>query len=126
MGKYLKDKYGVCSIVPDATGKALKTSSAGKSDHYILQQYGHKILPSRNPFRSDRFNALNNILSKSRLVIDNKCVKLIRDLEQVVYKEGSNLEDTSNPELTHISSALGYLVYYHFPLVSRQAVIRSY
>lgn len=110
------------SIIPDATGKALKTSSSGKSDHQILKDLGFRVLDTKNPFRIDRYNCVNGLLEKKRILIDNKCVKLIRDLEQVSYKEGSSLPDTTNSELTHISDGLGYGAHYFFPIVKRQKV----
>jgi PBSX family phage terminase large subunit len=112
MARLIKERYGThVNIVPDATGSALKTSAAGVSDHEILRRHGFKIMATINPFRMDRYNAVNNLLEKQKLFIDNKCVKLIRDLEQLSYKEGTNLPDTSDKTLSHISDALGYLVY---------------
>lgn len=118
MAQHLKVKYpGNHTIIPDSTGKALKTSSAGLSDHQILKNYGYNIPHVQNPFRADRYNCVNNLLEKRRLIIDPKCAKLIRDLEQVSYKEGTNLPDTREKHLTHISDALGYLCHWAFPIV---------
>jgi PBSX family phage terminase large subunit len=112
MAKYIQSKYGAgLRIIPDATGKALKTSSAGFSDHEILRQHGFKIESSSNPFRMDRYNAVNKLLEDRRLWIDPRCVTLIKDLEQVIFKEGTNMPDTSDKSLGHITDALGYLVY---------------
>ena len=117
MAKTINKRYpGRWTIIPDSTGKALKTSAAGLTDHQILKDHGFKIPAVRNPFRMDRYNEVNNLLEKRRIVIDPKCVKLIRDLEQVAYKEGTNLPDTSDKTVTHISDALGYLVHYTFPI----------
>ncbi len=41
-----------------------------------------------------------------------KCVELIRDLEEVVYKPGTTVIDKDrDPKRTHLSDALGYLVW---------------
>ena len=54
---------------------------------------------------------MNNNLAKGNMVIDPKCKGLIRDLEQVVNKEGTrDIDKTTNKELTHLSDALGYYV----------------
>lgn len=113
MAEAIKKKYGNRPvIIPDATGKALKTSSAGLSDHEILRRHGFRVQSTTNPFRGDRYNSVNNLLSKKRLKIDRSCVKLIKDLEQVSYKEGSTHPDvTHDKTLTHISDALGYAVW---------------
>jgi hypothetical protein len=61
---------------------------------------------------------MNNNLSKGNIVIDPKCKNLIRDLEQVVLKEGTReIDKASNSELSHISDALGYFVDYKYPSV---------
>jgi PBSX family phage terminase large subunit len=100
MAKYIVEKYGTGHrIIPDATGKALKTSAAGFSDHEILRQHGFKIESSINPFRMDRYNAMNKLLEDRRLWIDPRCVKLIKDLEQVIFKEGTNMPDTKDKTL---------------------------
>lgn len=118
MAKAIRQKYGnTPRIIPDATGKALKTSAAGLSDHEILRRHGFKVLGSNNPYRVDRYNSVNGLLEKGRVLIDESCVKLIRDLETVSYKEASTLPDTSKDKtLTHISDALGYAIWHLEPI----------
>lgn len=126
MAEVLRQKYGTgVTIIPDATGKALKTSSRGFSDHEILRQYGFDVSSGAgNPFRGDRYATLNNLFEKRRILISDRCVKLIRDLEQVVYKDGTNLPDTKDLSLTHISDALGYLAWFAFPILPRKSEVR--
>jgi PBSX family phage terminase large subunit len=113
----IKRYPGRWTIIPDSTGKARKTSASGKTDHQILRDAGFNVPFVQNPFRMDRYNEVNALLEKKRLKIHPRCVKTIRDLEQVSYAEGSNLPDEKDPMLVHISDALGYLVHYAFPLV---------
>jgi len=123
MAKEIKLRYGSGhEVIPDATGKAIKSSAAGRSDHSIMRQHGFRIPTVSNPYRKDRYNAVNNLLEKKRILIDHGCKKLIRDLEQVAYKEGSTLPNINNTELTHISDALGYLVHHTFPIVKPKPV----
>lgn len=104
-------KYGTGHyVVPDSTGKKA-TSNSNKSDHAILKNYGFNLRVAHNPFRVDRYEAVNLNLEKQRIIIDNSCKALIRDLEQVSYKEGTDKPDDSDKMLTHISDAFGYLVY---------------
>ena len=125
MAEAIKSKYpGRWTIIPDSTGKALKTSAAGMSDHHILREHGFNVPFINNPFRMDRYNCVNNLLEKGRLLIDPKCVKLIRDLEQVTYKEGTNLPETKEKSLTHISDALGYLCNWAHPIVKFDPEVR--
>jgi len=50
-----------------------------------------------------------------RVKIDAKCKELIKDLEQVAYKENSQVIDKDrDPKRTHLSDALGYLMWQEF------------
>ena len=61
---------------------------------------------------------MNNNLSKGNIIIDPKCKYLIRDLEQVVLKEGTrDIDKASNSDLSHISDALGYYIDYKHPTI---------
>jgi phage terminase large subunit len=45
-------------------------------------------------------------------MVDPRCKELIKDLEQVAYKEDSNLIDKERDRArTHLSDALGYLIW---------------
>ncbi len=108
---------GRWTLIPDSTGNSRKTSASGQTDHQILRTAGFQIPFVRNPFRMDRYNEVNDLMARGDFEIDPKCKHTIADLEQVSYDEGSNLPDETNPMLTHISDALGYLIHWAFPLV---------
>jgi len=119
MAEAIKEKYGKWNpvIIPDATGKAIKTSSGGLSDHEILRRKGFRVVSTYNPGRMDRYNAVNNVFEKNMIWIDSSCKNTIRDFEQVVYKEGSTHPDVSkNKELTHLSDAVGYAIWHIEPI----------
>jgi hypothetical protein len=115
----------------DAAGGA--RSTAGKSDYEIIRGFfrtetrfrvTHNVRNANPPVR-DRVNAVNAMLCNSqgirRLSIDSRCRRLIRDLERVSWKADNhgNLSaqlDKSDPELTHTSDALGYLIEREFGL----------
>lgn len=114
MAHELKSKgYHGGQVIPDSTGANRKTS--GKSDHIILKESGFNVLPTLNPHVIDRVNNINRLLSKGRIVISNKCVKLINDLEKVSWR-GSELDQKTDKLLTHISDCLGYGAWKHFPI----------
>ena len=47
-----------------------------------------------------------------QLLVDRQCAELIKDFEQVAYKEDSNIIDKDRDRSrTHLSDALGYLVW---------------
>jgi PBSX family phage terminase large subunit len=127
MGEVLAKKYGRgITIIPDSTGLK-QTTNSNKSDHEILRDMGFNVVYNRNPARMDRYNVVNNLFEKGRLVISPNCTHLIKDLEQVSFKEGSAQLDTSmDKSLTHISDALGYGAWYCFPIIRPTAGVYSF
>jgi len=118
-------------IYGDAAGGA--RSTAGKSDYQIIREFFRRAtqyrasyhVPQANPAVRDRINAMNSKLCNSLgivgLLVDPKCKRLVKDLEQVAWKADSNGRmtgeiDKSNAELTHVSDALGYLIEREFGL----------
>jgi len=104
-------------VIPDSTGNARKTSSS-KTDHQIIKDAGFEVARQRNPYVKDRYNCVNNLLDKGRLVIHSSCNFLIKDLEQM----SSNNKD---PMISHISDALGYLCWHLAPLKSERKQSRT-
>jgi len=110
-------------VYGDASGAARQTAGAGTdSDWQAVRQffssqsrYSLSFHTRRaNPQVRDRINAVNaalcNSTGESKLFIDPKCARLVRDLERVRWKDGVNLIDKSDLALTHVSDALGYLI----------------
>lgn len=115
----------VVEVYADASGYSRKTS--GKTDIEIIRQAfqhdGRYHLEFRttksNPHVRDRVNAVNAALCNSQqersLFIDPQCKQLRRDLQTVKWKRdisgnATNDLDKSNPMLTHVSDAAGYLI----------------
>lgn len=117
MSNYLIKHDYIGDVIPDSTGRNRKTS--GKSDHQILKDNGFNVLPTHNPFVTDRVNNVNRLLTENRLRINPKCRKLINDLEKVSWKD-NQLDKKSDPELTHISDALGYFLYKLEPMSEKR------
>ena len=106
----------------DASGAHMQTT--GTSDLGVLKKFFRSgeygavefRIPRSNPAVRDRVLLVNAALQPaegdSRLVIDSRCKELIKDLEQVAYKENTQVIDKdSDPKRTHLSDALGYLVW---------------
>ncbi len=109
-------------IYGDASGNARKTS--GRSDYQIVRSFfqGRPYkrvsfrIPSRNPAVRDRVAAVNAKLRSAagdvELLVSPKCGELIKDFEEVSYKEGSSVIDKDrDSRRTHLSDALGYLIW---------------
>lgn len=106
-------------VAPDMTGvKRTSSATIGLTDINILKRRGFRIRGNTNPFVRDRLNTVNNALAKGKLKIHKSCKYLIKDLEQVVSDEHGEI-NKKDPNLTHISDALGYLVYREFPVAQQ-------
>ena len=95
--------------------------TTGASDLGVLKQffgsgeYGavEFKIPRSNPAVRDRLQVVNAALQ--RVKIDARCKELIKDLEQVAYKENTQVIDKDrDPKRTHLSDALGYLMWQEF------------
>lgn len=129
--RLLSDWRGPVRVYGDATGRAAKTT--GPSDHAVLMEvFKHAVwnIPSENPHVRDRIAAVNGRCEtadgKTHMVVDPLCERLISDLEQVAFAENGELDQKSNPMLTHISDALGYFVYQEWPPVNQAAAATAH
>lgn len=112
---------GPVKIYGDATGKAGKTT--GPSDHAVLREVFPQAIwciKSFNPHVKDRVAAVNarceTMDGHRHARLDPSCERLTADLEQVVFADNGELDQKTNPMLTHVSSALGYWVHADWPV----------
>ena len=123
--RYANHNGGVV-LYGDATGRARHTDSNITNWKIIeleLARYGVTTrVPTRNPAERDRINSVNSMICNSRgerrvFINPANCKNLIKDLEQVAFKEGSTQIDKSKDiKLTHASDAGGYMLDYEFSL----------
>jgi hypothetical protein len=120
MAGYGGHKPGIV-VYGDASGRNRKT--AGDTDYAIIQrEMGGRIqvkVPRANPAVRDRVSVMNSMLKsasgEARMFLDASCGGLIADFEQVQYREGTSVIDKdSDSRRTHLSDALGYLVWQEF------------
>ncbi len=109
-------------IYGDATGA--RQQSSGTNDYRIIEKFfvgagyakpDYRVPPS-NPSVRDRVALMNaklkSAMEESELYLDPRCKETIRDLEEVMYKPDSMVIDKDkDPKRTHLSDALGYLVW---------------
>jgi len=105
---------------PDASAKARKTASGGKTDVSIMQNNGFIVkMFNRNPAIRDRINAVNTQLKNgaglSNITIHPKCKKLIQSLERQIYKPGTNTPE-KDTGFDHMNDAFGYPIAYLKPI----------
>jgi hypothetical protein len=109
-------------IFGDASGRNMHTT--GISDYTMLQGFLYRAgfrnvkirVPSKNPpvlSRVQKVNALfTNALGEVLLEVDPRCKELIKDFEEVMFKRDSGIVDkVRDPQRTHASDALGYVVW---------------
>jgi hypothetical protein len=117
-----KGHMAALEVFGDASGKNMHTT--GTSDYTMLQSYLYRAgfrhvklrVPSKNPpvlNRVQKVNALlTNALGEVRLEVDPRCKELIKDFEEVIFKPESGVIDKArDPQRTHATDALGYVVW---------------
>ena len=116
-------------VYGDATGNGRHTN-ASRTDWELIREFfsrhPYKLdyrVPSSNPPVKDRVNCTNAMLRNQagvrRIRIDPGCTQLIKDLERVHWRtdaHGNMLPDVdkSDPQRSHVSDALGYMIAYEF------------
>ncbi len=119
--RYQTHQAGI-SVYGDASG--FQGQTTGASDYEIVREHFsiHSALPVQyrvprsNPSVRERINLTNSKLRSASgeigVLVDPKCKELIKDFEQVCFKEDSNQIDKDRDRLrTHLSDALGYLLW---------------
>jgi hypothetical protein len=108
-------------VYGDASGNNAQTT--GGSDYQIIREMFRSNrtavefrVPRANPPVRDRVNLMNAKLRPAsgeiHLFVHRRCKELIKDFEQVAYKEDSNqIDKERDRSRTHLSDALGYLVW---------------
>lgn len=118
----------------DYTGGARGTASILGSDWELIKRglwrwFGRDRVFMRlkqNPRERDRVNSVNsrclNVNKEVRLMVDpSRAPQTVRDFEGVTVIEGGvgEIDKSKNPELTHLTDAYGYRVWYEYPLKKR-------
>jgi len=114
---------GSLMIFGDATGRQRHSDSNQSNWEIIKQAFLNAVFEVgvSNPAIQDRVNAVNCKLANSQnkigIIINSEgCEDLIKDFEQVTYKQNSEIIDSSNPERTHNADNLGYMIERLFPI----------
>lgn len=114
----------------DATGQARKTA-ASESDYIQIKndarfKNARVYYPRANPQRANRFAACNamfcNALGVRRVKVHTRCKNLRNDLMHRSYEPGTNEVD-DHGDIGHITDALGYIIYWRYPIKLRPSEI---
>jgi hypothetical protein len=106
----------------DVSGDQRQTT--GFSDYDIIRKtldgsrwgtYRRVKVGRQNPPVRERVALVNSLLRSAagdiRVYVAKGCRELIKDLEEVAWDEAKGTIDKSDPKRTHLSDALGYLLY---------------
>jgi len=112
-------------VYGDASGHRMQTT--GPSDYDVVNEFFRRngydnaliVVPKSNPSVRERVSLLNamlkNFAGDVRLQIHPRCKELIKDFDEVMYKENSQqIDKARDPKRSHLSDALGYLVWREF------------
>lgn len=124
-------------LVIYADSSAHQQQTTGLSDADMIsgffaqhaRQTVHVRIPRCNPGVRERVNLTNARLKSASgdigLTVDERCRELIKDFEEVEWVEGTyELNKTKDLKRTHLSDALGYLVWAEFG-VKKTAGLRN-
>ena len=105
--------------LPDTVGASTDVilNIIGGSDIDILRRHFKVNVKHINPRVVNRVNAMNKQFANNNILIDTSCKDLIGDLEKVTNKQGTREIDKSNKNLTHMTDAFGYSVFWEYPVV---------
>lgn len=119
--RYAEHPAGM-TIYGDASGNNMQTT--GSTDYEIIRRFFRSVkynqvqqkVPRSNPQVRERINVVNAKLKAAsgevQMLISPRCKELVKDFEEVSYKTGSTvLDKDKDPRRTHLSDALGYLVW---------------
>lgn len=110
------------TIFGDASGNSMKTTGPKDADAISTFFRTRNIqrvqveLPPQNPAVRERIVLMNSTLKDAagnrKLLVDPRCTELIKDFEQVTLLPGTMIIDKGHdPKRTHLSDALGYLLW---------------
>jgi len=112
-----KKKVKGATVICDSTGK--NRSTKGKSDHIILKDAGFNVTYKTNPHVSDKIANLNRCFTLGLIKINPRCRKLIRDLIQLVWDKHGQLDQKTDPSLSHLVDGLAYLCWTLYPITGQ-------
>ena len=108
-----------------------RSVTEGKSSREYIEDYFRRRdyhasqvhFPRSNPAVRDRIGLVNAKLLNAEgavsLFVNETCPELVADFEQVTYRKGTaEIDKTSDPNRTHISDAVGYLIWQEFGMKS--------
>ncbi len=128
---------GLVECYGDPTGGAGGTAKTEGSDWQLIKKilwahFGARRVDvhvqSAPPRERDRVNSVNAVLKSIdghiRLMVDPaRAPHVVRDFEGVVLVEGGSgeIDDKADRDLTHLTDAIGYYVWYRYPLRKQYA-----
>lgn len=124
--KKLKAKYPnrQIYIYPDSSGKNA-SANADRSSIVLLEQSGLKCFyHSKNPAVKDRVRSVNAMMRNGKdevrcFVNAKTCPQIVNCLEQQSYKDGKPDKESGTD---HMNDALGYFLYFRWPLQGKSSL----
>ena len=110
-------------VCPDPSGKARKTSAAGKTDFSIIKAHGFQVrAPNSAPAVRDRENNANAMYEadgRRRVRIHPDAKPLITAASNLTYKDDTSIRDKKSG-FDHILDAMDYLLWQEFNVLENK------
>jgi hypothetical protein len=114
----------------DASANRMQTTGLSDAEtvkHFFQTEWRQRVeyrIPKANPMVRLRVDLVNGKLQSAdgvrRLFVGERCGELIADFEQVQWKGNTNeIDKDQDPRRTHMSDALGYLIWDRFSVKQR-------
>ena len=116
------------TVCPDPSGKNRSTNApVGQTDFTILQGHGFQVrAPNKAPAVVDRINNTQAMLlnneGRRRVKVHPRATRLVRALDGLTYKEGTNIPNKGEAadNLDHLADSLGYLLWQEFNVLENR------
>lgn len=129
--RWVMDWNGPVCVYGDATAERMNVA-ASKTGWTLVHDHLRPVVQAKgldyligvwgsNPREIDRLNSVNAAFERGQILVAERCSFLRRDLNLVGFKEGTTQIDKTDPTLTHLSDALGYLLVQRSGLVASRA-----
>ncbi len=136
IGRQWGNHEGRVLVYGDSTGNAGGSAKVLGTDWDLVKEgldkyFGRRVrikVETRNPREKDRVAAVNarlrNASGKIGMVVDENCRHTIRDFEGVISDDAGKIDKVSNPKLSHMTDAIGYMVSKRNKKPAKQKIIR--
>lgn len=116
------------TLYPDPAGNARSTKGLNRSDIEILREAGFRNINFKRRIVSvkDCMNAVNALFDLGEIEVHPKCKELIKDLEQIKWRDSGFEFDKSDSKRSHWLDGMKDMIDYEFPSIKPKPAMAPY